>query len=83
MAYIQNKTRTYENNDIPLGFGAGMTFETNVGLFGVTLAVGRQQAQIVDFRNVKTHFGYVSLFWSDNFFINIFERNLFGSVHNW
>ncbi len=62
IGYIENKTRTTQKTDTPLGFGAGITFETNVGLFGVTLAVGQQQGNPVDFRNVKTHFGYVSLF---------------------
>ena len=61
-AYIENQTRTTRSTDTPFGFGAGITFETNVGLFGVTLAVGRQQGNPIDFRNVKTHFGYVSLF---------------------
>ena len=62
IGYIENKTRTTQRTDTPLGFGAGITFETNVGLFGVTLAVGQQEGNPVDFRNVKTHFGYVSLF---------------------
>ncbi|MBL7813523.1 MAG: hypothetical protein JNL70_00865 [Saprospiraceae bacterium] len=62
IGYVENKTRTAQTTDTPLGFGTGITFETNVGLFGVTLAVGRQQNNPIDFRNVKTHFGYVSLF---------------------
>ena len=62
VGYIENKTRTTQTKDTPIGFGAGITFETNVGLFGVTLALGQQQGNPVDFRNVKTHFGYVSLF---------------------
>ncbi len=61
-AYIENQTRTARTTDTPFGFGAGITFETNVGLFGVTLAAGRQQGNPVDFKSVKTHFGYVSLF---------------------
>ncbi len=60
--YIENKTRNIQSHDTPIGFGAGITFETNVGLFGVTLAAGRQQGNPVDFRNIKTHFGYVSVF---------------------
>jgi outer membrane protein assembly factor BamA len=60
--YIQNLTRTSRTFDTPIGFGAGITFETQVGLFGVSLAVGKQAANPIDFRNVKTHFGYVSLF---------------------
>jgi len=60
--YVENVTTTLNNTDQPLGFGAGLTFETKVGLFGFSLALGRQQGNPVDFRNVKTHFGYVSLF---------------------
>jgi outer membrane protein assembly factor BamA len=60
--YIQNFTRTTRVSDTPIGFGAGITFETKVGLFGVSLAVGKQAANPLDFRNAKTHFGYVSLF---------------------
>lgn len=60
--YIQNFTQAIRVSDTPIGFGAGITFETKVGLFGVTLAVGKQGANPLDFRNVKTHFGYVSLF---------------------
>jgi outer membrane protein assembly factor BamA len=60
--YIQNITRTANVSDTPIGFGAGIAFETGVGLFGVSFAVGKQGANPIDFRNVKTHFGYVSLF---------------------
>jgi outer membrane protein assembly factor BamA len=62
VGYVENQTRNAQTKDTPLGFGAGITFETNVGLFGVTLAAGRQQGNPIDFRNVKTHFGYVSVF---------------------
>ncbi len=60
--YVENVTTTQNDIDQPLGFGAGLTFETKVGLFGFSLALGRQQNNPIDFRNVKTHFGYVSLF---------------------
>jgi outer membrane protein assembly factor BamA len=60
--YIENVTRTVQNYDTPYGFGAGITFETKVGLFGVSLAVGSQQGNVIDLRNVKTHFGYISIF---------------------
>jgi outer membrane protein assembly factor BamA len=60
--YIQNLTRTNRSFDTPIGMGAGITFETRVGLFGVSLAIGKQAENPFDFRNVKTHFGYVSLF---------------------
>ena len=61
-AYIHNLTRSTDNSDTPYGVGAGITIETKVGLFGVTLAAGSQQRNGLDFRNVKTHFGYVSFF---------------------
>jgi hypothetical protein len=46
----------------PLGFGGGMTFETTAGVFGISLAVGKQGNVPFDFRNPKVHFGYVSIF---------------------
>lgn len=60
--YVNDRTRTTRRKDMPLGFGAGITFETKVGLFGFTLAAGRQQNNPIDLRNTKTHFGYISLF---------------------
>lgn len=48
--------------DRPLGFGGGMTFETTAGVFGISLAVGKQGNATLDFRNPKVHFGYVSIF---------------------
>ena len=62
MGYVEDVTRTTRRYDTPVGFGAGITFETKVGLFGFTLAAGREQGNPIDFRNTKTHFGYVSLF---------------------
>ena len=62
IGYVEDVTRTTQRYDTPVGFGAGITFETKVGLFGFTLAAGREQGNPIDFRNTKTHFGYVSLF---------------------
>jgi outer membrane protein assembly factor BamA len=61
-AYLEDVTTTTRRFDKPLGFGAGLTFETKVGLFGFSLALGKTQNNPVDFRNMKTHFGYVNLF---------------------
>ncbi len=61
-AFVNNQTRTNSSTDTPFGIGAGITIETKVGLFGITLAAGSQQRNGIDFRNVKTHFGYVSYF---------------------
>ena len=60
--YVENITEDVRKFDTPLGIGGGMTFETKVGIFGISLAVGKQQNNPFDFRNIKTHFGYVSYF---------------------
>ena len=44
------------------GLGAGITFETRAGLFGLSLAFGKQEDLTFDFGAPKVHFGYVSLF---------------------
>ena len=61
-AYVEDKTRTKNVTDQPYGFGAGITFETAVGLFGVSLAYGKRLDNPIDFSAPKVHFGYVSLF---------------------
>jgi outer membrane protein assembly factor BamA len=61
-AYVQDRTPVKDVTDWPYGFGAGITFETSVGLFGVSLAYGKQLDNPIDFSAPKVHFGYVSLF---------------------
>jgi len=61
-AYVEDKTSTKSITDQPYGFGAGITFETGVGLFGVSLAYGKRLDNPIDFSAPKVHFGYVSLF---------------------
>ncbi|MFK7806813.1 MAG: BamA/TamA family outer membrane protein [Saprospiraceae bacterium] len=60
--YYEDVTTSTRRFERPVGFGAGLTFETKVGLFGFSLALGKLQDNPIDFRTVKTHFGYVSLF---------------------
>lgn len=48
--------------DFPYGLGAGITFETSVGLFGVNLAFGADRQTQIDLGAPKVHFGYVSRF---------------------
>lgn len=61
-AYINNTTTSREQTFTALGMGGGLVFETKAGLFGVTLALGRQQSNPLDPRQIKTHFGYISRF---------------------
>ncbi len=61
-AYIRRDFNNAHFQDFPFGFGAGVTFETKIGIFGLTYALGQQKSQSVDFRNSKIHFGYVAVF---------------------
>ena len=60
--YVENLTATRRRFDNPIGLGAGMTFEVKVGVFGISLAVGSTRDLPFNFRDVKTHLGYVSYF---------------------
>lgn len=61
IGYIQDLTVVKNLDRQLLSFGAGTTFETSVGVFGLTVAFGRQQG-VIDLQSPKVHFGYVSLF---------------------
>lgn len=61
--YVENITTSTKVYLRPWGFGAGLNFETGAGIFGISVAAGRQDAgQGVDLRATKFHIGYVSLF---------------------
>ncbi len=61
--YLENITERTRIFLRPVGIGAGLTFETKAGIFGISLAVGRRDTnQAIDFRAAKFHLGYVSLF---------------------
>ena len=49
----------------PLGFGAGFSFDTNTGIFNISLALGKDLLNPDDFFDLsepKIHLGYISLF---------------------
>jgi len=61
--WVQDRTTETDRRFFPYGFGAGITFDTKAGLFGVNLAFGGIAGeQSVDFSSPKVHFGYVSRF---------------------
>ncbi len=61
--YIENTTDRQRLFQRPFGLGAGMVFESQAGLFGVSGAVGRNDTgDPFDLRAVKVHLGYVNLF---------------------
>lgn len=61
--YLENVTNRTRSFLRPLGLGAGFNFETQAGIFGISIAVGRRDVgDGVDFRAAKFHLGYVNLF---------------------
>ncbi len=61
-AYWEDVTQDELLSDTPIGFGAGVTFETKAGLFSLTYALGRQFSNPIELRSGKIHFGFISLF---------------------
>ncbi len=50
------------SNDQPLGFGVGFSFSTNLGVFSISYALGKQLDNPVLLSNSKVHFGYIAYF---------------------
>lgn len=61
-AYARTKFESKVDNNFPFGFGVGINFESKIGIFGLSYALGQQKHQPISFRNSKIHFGYVALF---------------------
>lgn len=60
-SWYERNTQNYLN-DHPMGFGTGLSFGTNIGIFSLTYAVGRQQGNPILLRDSKIHFGYAAYF---------------------
>jgi outer membrane protein assembly factor BamA len=60
--YIENLTNRTTQFLHPLCLGAGLSFETKAGIFGLNLAVGKTENAGFDARSVKVHLGYLNLF---------------------
>lgn len=61
-AWYENKGRNQYVRDIPIGFGAGINFETKLGVFSLNYALGKQFNNPIYFRSGKIHFGIVNYF---------------------
>lgn len=61
-AYTEKITMTQRVIDHPLGFGAGLSFETKAGIFSLNYAVGKQLGNPIDFSSAKIHFGFLNQF---------------------
>jgi hemolysin activation/secretion protein len=62
LGWYENKTLTNFITDVPMGFGAGISFATNAGIFNMSYALGASQQQELDFRSGKIHFGFINIF---------------------
>lgn len=61
-AWYENKSRNQYMNDVPYGFGTGITFETKPGIFTISYALGSEQGNRILFRSSKIHFGIINYF---------------------
>jgi hemolysin activation/secretion protein len=63
-AYYENKNVNLATKitDTPFGFGTGITFQTNSGIFSLNYALGKQFNNPIEFRAAKIHFGFVNYF---------------------
>jgi outer membrane protein assembly factor BamA len=61
IAYYENAAAN-KVKDIPLGFGGGFSFGTNLGIFSISYGLGKQFDNPILLRNGKVHFGYVAFF---------------------
>lgn len=61
-AYIEHQLPNNFYTDFPKGVGAGLTFQTKAGIFGVSYAVGSERGNLLQLRSAKIHFGYINEF---------------------
>ena len=59
--WYENNSNSY-SNDQPLGFGVGFSFSTNLGVFSISYALGKQLDNPILLSNSKVHFGYIAYF---------------------
>lgn len=61
-AIVEDNRFRGRKSDTPFGFGAGVTLETKIGLFGLSYALGKQLDNKIEIKNSKIHFGYINYF---------------------
>ena len=60
-SFYENAVGNYSQDD-PYGFGVGFSFGTNIGIFSISYALGKQFDNPILLRDGKVHFGYVAYF---------------------
>lgn len=61
-AWYENASNGRYLNDLPIGIGAGINFETKAGIFNLSYALGKQYNNSFDLRIGKIHAGLTALF---------------------
>ena len=61
-AWYEKYVKTGYVEDMPIGFGAGLDFQTQAGIFTVSYALGKQFNNPIEIRSAKIHFGFVNRF---------------------
>ena len=61
LSWYERNTEQYMR-DLPMGIGLGFSFSSNVGIFNLAYAIGKQQNDGFLLANSKIHFGYTAIF---------------------
>ena len=61
-AYIYQNLVNQQATDFPLGVGAGITFQTKIGITSLSYAIGKQKNIPLDLQKGKIHIGILSYF---------------------
>lgn len=61
ISWYENPSNAYYN-DTPYGFGFGFAFSSNLGMFSISYALGKQFNNPILFADSKIHFGYIAYF---------------------
>jgi outer membrane protein assembly factor BamA len=60
--WAKNDVPGYAINNLYLGIGLGLAFETKAGIFNMSYAIGKENSNPFEFRQAKIHLGYVNFF---------------------
>jgi hemolysin activation/secretion protein len=62
LGWYEQNTISQFKTDTPYGIGAGISFNTNAGLFSLNYALGSSLNNALNLRTGKIHFGFVNFF---------------------
>ncbi len=61
-AYVEKNTISSYSHDLPYGLGAGVSFDTRLGIFSLYYALGSSDGNPLLFKQSKIHFGITAVF---------------------